>query len=151
VRPRRPRRLRARRASGRPDCPAAQSDWRPVLHGRPSRAGHVRGSADGPGVRQLGVTSAARTQRTGQMSYTGHGNKGVKQKLVHEVRKLVAIALYLVGFFAVFRLYTRLVLEQYGINYFEYGLTLLKSLALAKIILTGEALRLGERWIARPL
>ncbi len=76
---------------------------------------------------------------------------GVKQKLVHELAKLVAIFLYLAGFFMVFRLYTRLVLEEYQINYFAYGLTLLKSLALAKIILTGEALRLGERARERPL
>jgi hypothetical protein len=75
--------------------------------------------------------------------------EGVKQKVVHELRRLVAISLYLFGFFAVFRLYTRLVLEEYEIDYFRYGLTLLKSLALAKIILTGETFRLGEtsrRW-----
>jgi hypothetical protein len=75
--------------------------------------------------------------------------EGTKQKLVHELRRLVAISLYLFGFFAVFRLYTRLVLEEYEIDYFRHGLTLLKSLALAKIILTGETFRLGEtsgRW-----
>jgi hypothetical protein len=76
---------------------------------------------------------------------------GIKQKLAHELRRLVAIFLYLSCFFMVFRLYTRLVLAEYQINYFEYGLTLLKSLALAKIILTGESLRLGERLFARPL
>jgi hypothetical protein len=75
--------------------------------------------------------------------------RGAKEKLVHELRRLVGISLYLFGFFAVFRLYTRLVLEEYEIDYFRYGLTLLKSLALAKIILTGETFRLGEssrRW-----
>jgi hypothetical protein len=75
--------------------------------------------------------------------------EGAKQKLVHELCRLVAISLYLFGFFAVFRLYTRLVLEEYEIDYFRYGLALLKSLALAKIILTGETFRLGEtsrRW-----
>jgi hypothetical protein len=77
--------------------------------------------------------------------------EGARQKLVHEIRQLVANSLYLFGFFAAVRLHTRLVLEEYQINYFEYGLTLLKSLALAKIILTGEALRLGETSRARPL
>jgi hypothetical protein len=76
---------------------------------------------------------------------------GTKQKLAHELRQLLVIFLYLAGFFTVFRLYTRLVLAEYQINYFHYGLTLLKSLALAKIILTGEALRLGERSRSRPL
>jgi hypothetical protein len=78
-------------------------------------------------------------------------NRDLKRKLAHELRELVAIALYLFGFFAVFKLYTRLILSEYQIDYFAYGLTLLKSLALAKIILTGEALRLGERGTPRPL
>ena len=85
------------------------------------------------------------------MNGTDTKKEGAKQKLVHELRKLAMISLYLFGFFAVFRLYTRLVLEEYQINYFHYGLTLLKSVALAKIILTGEALRLGERSRSRPL
>src|SRR5262245_40208549 len=85
------------------------------------------------------------------MTHTEADKVGVKQKLVHELRQLVVIFLYLAGFFMVFRLYTRLVLEEYQVNYFAYGLTLLKSLALAKVILTGEALRLGERARARPL
>ncbi len=76
---------------------------------------------------------------------------GMKHKIAHELRKLVAIFVYLAAFFVVFKLYTRLVLAEYQINYFAYGLTLLKALALAKIVLTGEALRLGERFRERPL
>jgi hypothetical protein len=76
---------------------------------------------------------------------------GWKQKVVHELRQLVAIFVYLSVFFLGFRLYTRLILAEYRINYFEYGLSLLKSLALAKVILTGEALHLGERYRDRPL
>jgi hypothetical protein len=84
--------------------------------------------------------------QTGEsMNGPDNENLGLKHKATHELRKLVAIALYLFGFFCGFKLYTRLILAEYHINYFEYGLTLLKSLALAKIILTGEALRLGER------
>ncbi len=85
------------------------------------------------------------------MSGTDTKQHGTKEKLVHELRQLLVISLYLFVFFAVFRLYTRLVLEEYDINYFQYGLTLLKSVALAKIILTGEALRLGETSRSRPL
>jgi hypothetical protein len=76
---------------------------------------------------------------------------GMKQKIAHEIRRLLAIFIYLAVFFLVFRFYTRLVLSEYQINYFEYGLTILKALALAKIILTAEALRLGERFRERPL
>jgi hypothetical protein len=76
---------------------------------------------------------------------------GGKHHLAHELRRLVGISVYLFCFFAVFRLYTRLILSEYQVDYFEYGLTLLKSVALAKIILTGEVLRLGERRTRQPL
>jgi hypothetical protein len=76
---------------------------------------------------------------------------GFKEKTLHELRRLTATFMYLAVFFSVFRLYTRLVLSEYPINYFAYGLTLLKSLALAKIIVTGESLRLGEGRRRRPL
>jgi hypothetical protein len=85
------------------------------------------------------------------MNGSGEKRTGAKQKLVHELRQFVGIFLYLSGFFMVFRLYTKLILEQYEISYFAYGLTLLKSLAVAKIILTGEALRLGEMSRSRRL
>jgi hypothetical protein len=85
------------------------------------------------------------------MNESAEKHTGAKQKLVHELRQLVGNSLYLAGFFTVFRLYTRLILAEYQINYFAYGLTILKSLALAKIILTGETLRLGGRWRGRPL
>ena len=85
------------------------------------------------------------------MSQSHAENVGFKQKLVHEIRRLVAIFIYLAIFFLVFRFYTRLVLSEYQINYFEYGLTILKALVLAKIVLTAEALRIGERFRDRPL
>jgi hypothetical protein len=85
------------------------------------------------------------------MSSLEKAKPGWKHKLVHELRQLVGISLYLFLFFGVFRLYTRLILSEYPIDYFRYGLTLLKSVALAKIILTGEAIRLGERRTRHPL
>jgi hypothetical protein len=54
-------------------------------------------------------------------------------------------------FFFVFRLYTRLIMSEFQIDYVEYGLTLVKALVLAKIILTAEALRLGDRFREHPL
>lgn len=69
----------------------------------------------------------------------------LRQKLVSEIRRLLAISIYLSIFFLVFRLYTNLILEQLHINYFVYGLTILKAVVLAKIILAADALRLGSR------
>ncbi len=76
---------------------------------------------------------------------------GVKQKIIHEIRRLAAIFVYLSIFFLVFKLYTRLVLSQYHLDYFEYGLSILQAFALAKVILTAEGLRLGQRFRERPL
>jgi len=56
------------------------------------------------------------------MSGTDTKRLVAKEKLIHELRKLADVALYLFVFFAVFRLYTRLVLEEYDIHYFHYGL-----------------------------
>src|SRR5215471_13796117 len=76
---------------------------------------------------------------------------GLKQKLAHEGRRLMMIFLYFAIFFLVFRTYNRLVLSQYEIDYFDDGLTVLKALVLAKIVLTAEALRFGERFREHPL
>jgi hypothetical protein len=80
-----------------------------------------------------------------------HAKGGVKQKVMHELRRFLAIFAYLLLFFLLFRIYTRLVLSEYQINFVVYGLVFLKSLALAKVVLTGEALRFGERFRDRPL
>ena len=75
----------------------------------------------------------------------------LREKVVSEIRRLLAISIYLSIFFLVFRLYTNLILEQLHINYFVYGLTILKALVLAKIILAADALRLGRRFREHPL
>jgi hypothetical protein len=85
------------------------------------------------------------------MNDTPSHPSSLKQKLVHELCQLLLIAAYLAVFFLVFRLYTHLILAEYGVSYFEYGLTVVKALALAKVILTAEALHLGERFRERPL
>lgn len=75
----------------------------------------------------------------------------LKERLWTEFRKYVAIFVYLSVFFSVFRLYTQLILTSYGVDYYVFGLSLLKSLVLAKVVLTAEMLQLGERFQGRPL
>jgi hypothetical protein len=77
--------------------------------------------------------------------------RAITTKLMHEAHQLMVIFVYLAVFFFVFKLYTRLLLREYGIGYFVYGLTLLKALVLSKIILTAEMLHVGERFNDRPL
>ena len=76
---------------------------------------------------------------------------GTGHKLAREIRKLVAYFLYLSSFFLLLRFYTNLMLAAHQVNYMGYGLCVLKSLALAKIILTGESLRLDKSLGKTPL
>jgi hypothetical protein len=107
-----------------------------------------------------GITSGSGLEAIGQVKLQGrdsmnstHTEKpGRKQKIIHELRQLMGIFLYLGVFFIVLRTYTHLILAEYEIIYAAYALTLLKALALAKIIITGETLRLGaRRFHDRPL
>lgn len=75
----------------------------------------------------------------------------MKQKLIAEVKKMAAIALYLSIFLGGLTAYKRMLLAEVGISYFEYGYALVESLVLAKVVLIGDFLRLGERFRNKPL
>jgi len=59
--------------------------------------------------------------------------------------------LYITVFFSVFTDYRRLVLAHYGINYGEYGISLIKGLVLAKVILIAEHFAVGQGFENKPL
>ena len=73
------------------------------------------------------------------------------QRLREEVERYLVTALFLGAFFASITTYRRLVLAEYHIGTFEYGWAVVKALVLAKVILVGEALHLGERPREAPL
>jgi hypothetical protein len=85
------------------------------------------------------------------MTHSTVEKPGIKQKLARENRDLVTYFLYLASFFLVFRFYTNLILAQHQISYVGYGLCVLKSLALAKVVLMGQSLRLDKSSDRRPL
>jgi hypothetical protein len=76
---------------------------------------------------------------------------GLKEKLVREVKELLAIFLYLAVFFCAFTTYRRLVMKEIGISYFHYGFALIKALVLAKVILLGQYVRFARVLDDRPL
>jgi len=75
----------------------------------------------------------------------------LKQKLIREMRELLAIFLYLALFFCTFATYRRLVLREMGIGYFHYGAALIKALVLAKVVLLGQHVRFAKIFNDRPL
>lgn len=69
----------------------------------------------------------------------------MKQKLAHELYEYWVTFIYLAAFFSAFTWYRSLILAEYQISSFDYWATLVQALILAKVILVGNALHLGER------
>jgi hypothetical protein len=85
------------------------------------------------------------------MALTSEKKAHLKEKAVEETWKLVLYTGYLAFVLVAFANYRRLILAEYQINYLHYGYALVEALVLAKIILIGEALGVGERYSERPL
>jgi hypothetical protein len=81
----------------------------------------------------------------------GKHHHNVKQKVVHEVRELVFIFLYLFVWFGLFTIHESIVLEQHHIGFTPYGFAAVNALILAKVMLVAQDLRLGHRFEDRPL
>ncbi|HTP53318.1 MAG TPA: hypothetical protein VMK42_21690 [Anaeromyxobacteraceae bacterium] len=75
----------------------------------------------------------------------------LRGRLVSELRRYATTALFLGAFFVSLTTYRKLVLAEYHIGSFEYGLAVIKALVLAKVILIGELVHVGERWRDSPL
>ena len=69
------------------------------------------------------------------MSTTG---KTLKQKAMAELKRFLAIALYLWLIFSLLLLYKSSVLHEYHISFVSHGLALINALALAKVMLVAE-------------
>jgi hypothetical protein len=74
-----------------------------------------------------------------------------KQKFFGEFKAYWVNVLYITLFFTIFTNYRRLILAHYQIIYEEYGVSLIKALVLAKIILVAEHFRLGRGLEDKPL
>ncbi len=85
------------------------------------------------------------------MSDATETRSGWKQKIASELVEYWTVVVYLSCFLGVFNWYRRFVLAEYHISYAHYGMSVLEALVLAKLILIGNALRLGRRLDDRPL
>jgi hypothetical protein len=85
------------------------------------------------------------------MEGTNEKRAGLKEKLLHEVKELLGIFLYLAVFFCAFTTYRLLVMKEMGLSYFHYGFALIKALVLAKVILLGQSVRFAKAFDDRPL
>lgn len=72
-------------------------------------------------------------------------------KLYLETKRFLLIFAYLALLLSGFNMYKRMVLAEYHISYFHYGYGFLESWILAKAVLVGDFLRIGQRFRDRPL
>jgi hypothetical protein len=85
------------------------------------------------------------------VSNTTNTRSGLQQKLGHEMKQFVIIFLYLALLIGAFQTYKWLLMTEYRVGYFVYGYTLFEAFVLAKVIIVGESLGIGERYADRPL
>jgi hypothetical protein len=76
---------------------------------------------------------------------------GWKQRASREMLKYWIYFVYLAVFFGAFTWYRRLILAEYHITYLHYGVAVIEAMVMAKVILVGDALRLGNRFEGKPL
>ncbi len=76
---------------------------------------------------------------------------GIQAKLVAEAKTMLFLFVYLTLLLSAFTTYRRLILAKYEIAYFQYGYSAIEALVLAKVIVVGRYLRLGERFDRYPL
>src|SRR5262247_1110738 len=74
-----------------------------------------------------------------------------KRKLFLEMTAYWINVVYLTLLFAVFTSYRRLILANYNIGYANWGISFLKALVLAKVIMIGGLVHLGRRLENKPL
>ena len=77
--------------------------------------------------------------------------RSLKERAVHEVKRLAAMFVYLYVLFALFLIHESIVLAQHEISFSHYGFAFVNALVLAKVMLVAEDLRLGSRFEDRPL
>jgi hypothetical protein len=75
----------------------------------------------------------------------------LNQRAVHELREFVILAAYLYVTLGAVILMKTAVLHTHGIHSALWGIAIVKALLLAKFMMVGNRLRLGERYRDRPL
>jgi hypothetical protein len=74
-----------------------------------------------------------------------------RQRAVHELKELAIVSVYLYITLGAVIVMKTAVLHDQGISFVPWGIAAVKSLLLAKFILLGRAMKLGERYTTRPL
>src|SRR5580704_12554367 len=75
----------------------------------------------------------------------------LRQRGMHELKELLLISLYLYITLGAVILIKTAVLDTVGIKFAPWGIAIVKAVVLAKFMLIGEAMKIGERTTTSPL
>ena len=75
----------------------------------------------------------------------------LRERAMHEFKELVIISLYLYITLGAVILLKTAVLHDQGIEFSPWGIAIVKAVVLAKFMLLGEAIKIGERTTNSPL
>jgi hypothetical protein len=90
--------------------------------------------------------NSASKNNTGVKEKIEMGIKSAGARAAHEAEEFAIVAAFLAVFFCAFNLYRSLVLHEYGLIGFRLGTGLIGAAIVAKVVLIGRMLRLGERF-----
>lgn len=85
------------------------------------------------------------------MKIIQHRDGHLRERAAEEFRLYWMVFAYLALMFGAFNTYRRLVLGESGIDYGHYGAALIEAAVIAKVILIGQALKVGKRFERHPL
>lgn len=74
---------------------------------------------------------------------TAPGGRNLKEKALEEMKKYVALTVYLWVLFFLIGMYRRLLLKEWGIDPWQQGYAIVNALVFAKVLLLGGILQLG--------
>ena len=77
--------------------------------------------------------------------------RGLKERVVEELKRFVVIFLYLWVVFGLLSIHKSLVLTQEHLDYAEHTFAIINAFVFAKVLLVGEQLHIGRRFEDRPL
>ena len=75
----------------------------------------------------------------------------IKQRVIHGVKEYLSISAYLFVVFSLFAIYKSVILAEHHIDFVLHGFALINALALAKVILLAQDLKLADRYREEPL
>lgn len=85
------------------------------------------------------------------MSVSQSSKPALRERAKNELKELLWITAYLFVVFSALTFYKSAILEAQGVNWLPWGFAMIKAVVLAKFILIGRALHIGEGFRTKPL